>query len=69
MTIHVHEQPLDSRPHRVTVTHGAHGWEVMEHEGDTVVRRSSYTDWHRVERAVLSLEQQANRKLPGRPSL
>lgn len=46
------EQPRDGRPHRVTVTHGAHGWEVMERHGNDVVRRASYTDWHRVERAV-----------------
>lgn len=32
------------------------GWEVrVEHE-NTVVRRHSYTDWHRVERALVLLE-------------
>lgn len=48
----IHEQPAASRPRRVTVTHGEHGWEVMEQHDNNVVRRASYTDWHRVERAV-----------------
>jgi hypothetical protein len=34
---------------------GAAGWEVVEEQDSTVVRRVCYTDWHRVERAVLML--------------
>jgi len=41
-----------SQNRRVTVTHGRHGWEVMEMRDNQVVRRANYTDWHRVERAV-----------------
>lgn len=30
---------------------GREGWEVWEEHDSHVVRRSRYTDWHRVERA------------------
>jgi hypothetical protein len=34
---------------------GNAGWEVLEEQDSRVVRRICYTDWHRVERAVLMM--------------
>ena len=34
------------------------GWEVRVEEDSRVLRRSRYTDWHRVERAIASLERE-----------
>jgi hypothetical protein len=34
------------------------GWDVSEHADDAVVRHRRYSDWHRVERAVLHFRQQ-----------
>ena len=39
-------------PRRVTVTRGRHGWEVREERDNGVVHSATYTDWHRVERAI-----------------
>jgi hypothetical protein len=39
-------------PRRVTVTRVRRGWEVSEERNNQVVRRSLFTDWHRVERAI-----------------
>ena len=35
----------------------ASGWAIFEREDDRVFRRQRYTDWHRVERAAMRLEQ------------
>lgn len=32
---------------------GLEGWEIRVEEDDEVLRRICYTDWHRVERAML----------------
>ena len=32
---------------------GHDGWEIREEQDDQVLRRVCYTDWHRVERAML----------------
>jgi hypothetical protein len=41
---------------KVSVTPGEHeGWELRVEEDSRVVRRTRYTDWHRVERALTSL--------------
>ena len=47
------EQPSapESR-RRVTVTRSRNGWEVSEQLDNGVVHRVTYTDWHRVERAI-----------------
>ena len=37
---------------RFTVTRSQAGWDVREERDDNVVRRVSYQDWHRVERAM-----------------
>jgi hypothetical protein len=39
-------------PRRVTVTRGRNGWEVKEEGDNGVIHRATYTDWHRVERAI-----------------
>jgi hypothetical protein len=36
----------------------ADGWEVRVEEDSRVLRRSQYTDWHRVERAVAAFERE-----------
>lgn len=35
-----------------------HGWEVREEQDSHVVRRVRYDDWHRVERALLTMREQ-----------
>jgi hypothetical protein len=40
------------RETKVTVTRSERGWDVLETRDDEVVRRVTYSDWHRVERAV-----------------
>jgi len=37
---------------RLSVVSTPNGWEVREECGDTVVRVSRYSDWHRVERSI-----------------
>ena len=34
------------------------GWEVRVVEDSEVVRRASYSDWHRVERAINAMERE-----------
>jgi hypothetical protein len=41
---------------RFTLTKGRTGWDVREERDDTVVRRTNYSDWHRVERAIQVFE-------------
>jgi hypothetical protein len=36
----------------------AEGWEIRVEEDSRLLRRSHYTDWHRVERALASLERE-----------
>jgi hypothetical protein len=36
----------------------AEGWEVRVEEDSRVLRRNRYTDWHRVERALASIERE-----------
>jgi hypothetical protein len=36
----------------------ANGWEVRIEQDSRIVRRSHYTDWHRVERAVDAMERE-----------
>lgn len=39
---------------------GTEGWEVRVEQDSEVVRRVRYTDWHRVERAVMMLSLQVS---------
>lgn len=46
---------------RFSVTEaGSEGWEVRVDEDSHIVRRVCYTDWHRVERAMLILSLQVS---------
>jgi hypothetical protein len=36
----------------------ADGWEARVEEDSRLLRRAHYTDWHRVERAIFSLERE-----------
>ena len=47
-----YESTLPEGPWRVKVTRSQHGWEVREERNNEVVRSATYTDWHRVERAI-----------------
>jgi hypothetical protein len=44
-------RPVNSA-RRCTVTRTTHGWDVREEDGSRIVRHATYTDWHRVERAL-----------------
>jgi hypothetical protein len=45
---------------RFTITDtSASGWEVREEENSRVIRQVLYTDWHRVERAMMAFTLQA----------
>ncbi len=37
---------------------GKDGWDVREEQDDRVLRHVSYTDWHRVERALDTFQAQ-----------
>jgi hypothetical protein len=37
------------------------GWEVREEEDSATIRRTHYQDWHRVERARLSISLEVDR--------
>ena len=43
---------------RVIVRPSPVGWEVREEQDSAVVRTIHYSDWHRVERAVLAFEME-----------
>jgi hypothetical protein len=46
---------------RFTIREDAgHGWEVREEQDSQVVRHVRYDDWHRVERALLSMREQVS---------
>jgi hypothetical protein len=45
---------------RFTITDaGSSGWEVREEQDSHVVWSTSYTDWHRVERARMTFAREA----------
>jgi hypothetical protein len=47
---------------RFTISEAAgEGWEVRVEQDSQVVRRVHYTDWHRVERAVLMMTFQVSK--------
>lgn len=41
---------------RVTITRSTVGWDLREERDNHIVRRTNYTDWHRVERALQVIE-------------
>ena len=50
------EHVRDGHTTRVVVTRGTTGWDVREEQDSQVVRQVTYTDWHRVERAVQAFD-------------
>jgi hypothetical protein len=55
-----HETIADGHRRRVVVTRRAAGWEVRVERDNEVVRTSTYSDWHRVERAVRAADADAS---------
>jgi hypothetical protein len=53
------ERTASGHTDTLIVTKTAKGWEVRETHNRTVVRTQEYTDWHRVERALLTFDLQA----------
>ncbi|MEO8070840.1 MAG: hypothetical protein ABI652_05525 [Acidobacteriota bacterium] len=47
-----HERTQSGHTKRFIVSRGAVGWDVREEDNAEVVRTATYTDWHRVERAL-----------------
>ena len=45
---------------RVVVTRSPQGWDFKEEHDNLVVREKTYTDWHRVERAMQAFERRAD---------
>lgn len=58
------EKVQSGHTHRFTVTRGEIGWDVREERDSRVVRRATYTDWHRVERALRVFEVAADLAVP-----
>ncbi len=50
------EQSENGHSRRATVTRGPVGWHYEEQRDSQIVRDVTYTDWHRVERAMLVFE-------------
>ena len=50
------EQRMDGHTRRATVTRAHDGWLFKEEDEARLVRQVTYTDWHRVERAIRSFE-------------
>jgi hypothetical protein len=46
------ERKIGGRKERLTVFPGDSGWEVRHERDGRVVKRRTYDDWHRVERAL-----------------
>ena len=56
MTTLRREFTTDGSTVRVTVTRDLAGWELREERDRSVTRHLHFTDWHRVERALRSIE-------------
>lgn len=50
------EQRNDGHTRRATVTRAESGWLFREEDDTRLVRQVTYTDWHRVERAIRTFE-------------
>jgi hypothetical protein len=53
-----HELTDSGHTKRFTITRGTSGWDVKEERDSQVVRTVTYTDWHRVERAIQVFQMQ-----------
>ena len=45
---------------RFSIRDAGNGWEVREEQDSRVVRQVRYNDWHRVERALLVMQQRVH---------
>jgi hypothetical protein len=50
------EQKAAGHTRRATVTRAQGGWLFREEDDTRLVRQVTYTDWHRVERAIRAFE-------------
>jgi len=50
------EQSAQGHTRRATVTRAHEGWLYREEADARLVRQVTYTDWHRVERAIRAFE-------------
>ncbi len=50
------EQRTDGHTRRATVTRAHDGWLFKEEDEARLIRQVTYTDWHRVERAIRAFE-------------
>ena len=50
------EQKAEGHTRRATVTRADEGWLFREEDDSKLVRQVTYTDWHRVERAIRAFE-------------
>ncbi|MCC7043582.1 MAG: hypothetical protein IT183_06955 [Acidobacteria bacterium] len=50
------EQTTEGHTRRATVTLAEGGWLFKEEDDTRLVRQVTYTDWHRVERALRAFE-------------
>jgi hypothetical protein len=56
--MHTRECTRAGHTTRLTVVESPSGWEVREERDSCVVRRVEFSDWHRVERALLAFDAQ-----------
>jgi hypothetical protein len=58
----MYEKKLTHSGHttKFSVSEGGEGWEVRVEQDSRLIRRASYTDWHRVERAVSQMRIEAD---------
>jgi hypothetical protein len=50
---------------RLTVTRAQEGWTICEERNEQVIRKTTVTDWHRVERAREAFERRHGREAVG----
>jgi hypothetical protein len=55
-TVMSREQKTDGQTRRATVTRAETGWLFREEDETRLIRQVTYTDWHRVERAIRTFE-------------
>lgn len=53
------EQRTDGHTRRATVTRAEGGWLYTEEDDTRLIRQVTYSDWHRVERAIRTFETTA----------
>jgi hypothetical protein len=54
--MHTRERIHGGHTTRFIVAESPQGWEVREERDNCIIRRMEFSDWHRVERAMLAFE-------------